>query len=135
MVSSVFILLPFLTVSQHESGTRTTISWSVIIYSKIFSSQGNLTAQIEPVQDKYMYSLFTVCLHYIKSMINSFFLGAAIVIYGSWIYNYRFNQCLSPLKLWVQTLFMVMCTWYNIMWSSLSVTCDRLVIFSSFLDQ
>jgi len=80
MVSSVFILLPFLTVSQHESGTRTTIIWSVIIYSKIFSSRGNLTAQIEPVQDKYMYSLFTVCLHYVKSMINSFFLGAAIVM-------------------------------------------------------
>ena len=80
MVSSVFILLPFLTVSQHESGTRTTISWSVIIYSKTFFSQCNLNAQIEPVQDKYMYSLFTACLHYIKSMINSFFLGAAIVI-------------------------------------------------------
>ena len=23
--------------------------------------------------------------------------------YGSWIYNYLCNQCLSPLKLWVQT--------------------------------
>ena len=27
--------------------------------------------------------------------------------YGSWIYNYLCNQCLSPLKLWVR---------YNIMW-------------------
>jgi len=26
--------------------------------------------------------------------------------YGSWIYNYLCNQCLSPLKLWVWTLFM-----------------------------
>ena len=25
--------------------------------------------------------------------------------YGSWIYNYRWNQCLSPLLLWVRTLF------------------------------
>jgi len=25
--------------------------------------------------------------------------------YGSWIYNYLCNQCLSPLKLWVQTPF------------------------------
>ena len=29
--------------------------------------------------------------------------------YGSWIYNYLYNQCLSPLKLWVQTLFMERC--------------------------
>ena len=29
--------------------------------------------------------------------------------YGSWIYNYLCN-------LWVQTLFMAKCTWYNIMW-------------------
>jgi len=26
--------------------------------------------------------------------------------YGSWIYNYLCNQCLSPLLLWVQILFM-----------------------------
>ena len=45
--------------------------------------------------------------------------------YGSWIYNYLCNQCLSPLKLWVWILLMVRCTWYNIMWSSLSVTCGR----------
>ena len=36
--------------------------------------------------------------------------------YGSWIYNYLCNQCLSPLKLWVQTPFIVTYTWYIIMW-------------------
>jgi len=36
--------------------------------------------------------------------------------YGSWIFNYLCNQCLSPLKLWVRTLFMARCTWYNILW-------------------
>jgi hypothetical protein len=36
-------------------------------------------------------------------------------LYGSWIYNYLCNQCLSPLKLWVRTPFMVSCTQYNIM--------------------
>jgi hypothetical protein len=35
--------------------------------------------------------------------------------YGSWIYNYLCNQYLSPLKLWVQTLFMARWTRYNIM--------------------
>jgi hypothetical protein len=29
--------------------------------------------------------------------------------YGSWIYNYMCNQCLSPLKLWVRTLCMARC--------------------------
>jgi len=38
------------------------------------------------------------------------------------------NQCLSPLKLWVRTPFMAKCTRYNIMWWSLSVTCDRSVV-------
>jgi hypothetical protein len=45
-------------------------------------------------------------------------LEAILVIwsYGSWIYNYLCNQCLSPLKLWVWILLMVRCTRYNIMW-------------------
>jgi hypothetical protein len=50
--------------------------------------------------------------------------------YGSWIYNYLCNQCLSPLKLRVWTTFMAGSTWYNIMWYSLSVICDRSVVFS-----
>jgi hypothetical protein len=37
-------------------------------------------------------------------------------LYGSWIYNYLCNQCLSPQKLWVWTPFMTRYTWYNIMW-------------------
>ena len=36
--------------------------------------------------------------------------------YGSWIYNYLYNQCLSPLKLWVWTPFMARCNRYNFMW-------------------
>jgi hypothetical protein len=45
--------------------------------------------------------------------------------YDSWIYNYRCNQCPPPLKLWVRVPFMARSTRYNIMWSLLSVTCDR----------
>jgi len=52
--------------------------------------------------------------------------------YGSLMYNYLCNQCLSPLKLWVRTPFIGRCTQYNIMRSSLSVTCDRSVVFSGF---
>jgi hypothetical protein len=49
--------------------------------------------------------------------------------HGSWIYNYLCNQCLSPLTLWVRNLFMARCPRYNIMWQSLSVTCDRMMVF------
>ena len=52
--------------------------------------------------------------------------------YGSWIYNYLCNQCL---KLWVRNPFMARCNWYNIMWSSSSVTCDRPMIFYRILYQ
>jgi len=30
--------------------------------------------------------------------------------YGSWMYDYLCYQCISPLKLWVRTPFMVRCT-------------------------
>jgi len=36
--------------------------------------------------------------------------------FGSWIYNFLCNQCLSPLKLSVRTKFMARCTQYNIIW-------------------
>jgi len=36
--------------------------------------------------------------------------------YESWIHNYLFNQCLSPLTLWVRIPFIARCTWYKIMW-------------------
>jgi len=51
-VTSVLILLPFLPVAQQESGTRKAIFWSVTVYNKHLSSQCNLPAQTEPVQDK-----------------------------------------------------------------------------------
>jgi len=36
--------------------------------------------------------------------------------YGSWTYNYLYNQCISPLNLWVRTPFMAKCIRYNIIW-------------------
>jgi hypothetical protein len=38
-------------------------------------------------------------------------------LYGSWIYNYLCNQCLSPLTLWIR---IPLSTWYNIMWYKVS---------------
>jgi len=39
--------------------------------------------------------------------------------YGSWIYNYLCNQCLSPLKFWVRTPFMARCGVLN------TTLCDK----------
>jgi hypothetical protein len=36
--------------------------------------------------------------------------------YGSWIYNYKCNQYISPLKSWVRTPFMAGCTDFIITW-------------------
>ena len=36
--------------------------------------------------------------------------------YGSWIYSYLCNLCLSPLKLWAWISHTAVCTRYNIMW-------------------
>jgi len=58
--------------------------------------------------------------------------------YSSWIYNYICDQWISPLKLWARIPLMARCTRYNIMWQSLSVTCDRSVVisrYSGFLHQ
>jgi hypothetical protein len=46
-------MLAFLTVAQHEFGTRKTISWSVTVYNKDLSRQCYLTAQKESVEEKY----------------------------------------------------------------------------------
>ena len=48
-------------------------------------------------------------------------------LYGSCICNYICNQCL-----WVWVPLMASCTWYNIMWSSLSVTYSRSMVFSGY---
>ena len=58
--------------------------------------------------------------------------------YGSWIYNYLCNQCISPRTLWDRIQLMTRCTRCNITWSSLSVTCRKAVVFfgySGFLHQ
>ena len=50
------------------------------------------------------------------------------LLYGSWIYNYLCNHCLSPLKLWVRYPLMTRCNRYYIMGWSLSLTCSWSVV-------
>ena len=51
-VKSALVLLPFIIIAQHESGTKTIMSWSVTVDNKHLTSQCFLTAQTEQVQDK-----------------------------------------------------------------------------------
>jgi hypothetical protein len=60
-------------VAQQESDTRKAKFWSVTEYSKNLSSQCNLTAQKEQVQDKILYvnislyqSLILPCIYFFK---------------------------------------------------------------------
>ena len=69
------------------------------------------------------------CMHFNSSEHTSWLSW----LYGSCIYNYLSNQCLSPLMLRVWILLTARCTRYNIMWSSLPVICVRSVVYPRVL--
>ena len=109
---------------------------TLIIFDRIF---GTFEAEKEEVVYGLVHPLDSwgpihsqVCTCRIWSLIHSQVRPSWSWLYGSWIYNYLCNQCLSPLKLWVWIPLMVKCTRYNIMWKSLSVTCDGSVVFSGY---
>jgi hypothetical protein len=61
--------------------------------------------------------------------------GGGVVVVFVWKLDSQLpvcNQCLSPLKLWVQIPPMARCTRYNIMWYSLLGTCCRSMVFSGY---
>jgi hypothetical protein len=55
----------------------------------------------------------TITLLWSHHLLFCFFFNKGLSSHGSWIYNYLCNQCLSPLKLRVQTLFIARWTRYN----------------------
>ena len=69
--------------------------------------------------------LLTLLLRTILNVLwqNSHFISLWSWLYGSWIYNYLYNQCLSPLVLWVRislrrgvldtTLCDKVCQWFG----------------------
>jgi hypothetical protein len=67
IMSALIILLPYLTIALHESGTRTAILWSMTVYNKNLSSQCNFTAQTELALDNINYTSW-ICLGLLRSM-------------------------------------------------------------------
>ena len=47
--------------------------------------------------------------------IKQVLLFSGLTVPEHWVYNYLYNQCLSPLMLWVRIPLMARCTRYNIM--------------------
>jgi hypothetical protein len=66
---------------------------------------------------------------YMACIQNNANLHTKKITYGSWIYNYLCNQCLSPLKLWVQISLR-----RGVLHTTLSssVTCARSMVFSGY---
>jgi hypothetical protein len=76
--------------------------WLIFWYLQTFSSNSY----------RFLLEIISCCFHVIWCLIVS-----------------RVSYAYSNSKLWVRTPFMTMCTRYNIMWYSSSVTCDRIVVF------
>ena len=99
--------------------------WNCMKYLPFNAKQQQSISQLKPVLT--LASSKSICLVQTFSV----FVTDSSLIIGSWIYSYMCKQCLSPLRLWIRTLFMARCTRYNIMCSSLSMTCDRSVVSST----
>ena len=68
-----------------------------------------LVIKIKLITDKFLFTYSTVNCIFIVLLSSKFSLSNVLQglswswSYGSWIYDYLCNQCLSSLKLWVQT--------------------------------
>ena len=93
----------------------TMVTWASASYINItiMTSQENFGLLLNLIYIVY-YNIFN--LNGIKSSVTLYSIYVISIIYtlkglswlwsyGSWIYNYICNQCLSPLTLWVQILF------------------------------
>ena len=67
-------------------------------------------------KSQYFTSIYVINVYNIRYPILFYWGPSLLWSYGSWIYNYLWNQCLSSLKLRVLTPFLAMCSRYNIIW-------------------
>jgi hypothetical protein len=60
--------------------------------------------------------IYLPCNFEVNQLVTGRWFSPSIKLYGSWIYNYLCNQCLSSLKLWIRILLIARFTQYSIMW-------------------
>ena len=100
---------------------------SVISWQSIWLKKNNHPAEsqliffitysyIKYIRIKFNFLLFILFFPYRSAVQKT--LGPSS--YGSWIYNYLCNQCLSPLRLWVRIPFMP--SWQDVLDTTL---CDK----------
>jgi hypothetical protein len=94
----------------------------------------NLSLGYLNVNNWHFFSLiYPVLLQYQVHLLNRLLFLSSKWCKGAVMVVIVCNRCLSPLTLWVRIPLMVRCTWYNIIWKRLSVTCDRSVVFSGYI--
>jgi hypothetical protein len=64
----------------------------------------------------FAFRVYFICMYYLMLLSNTMSRGPSWSwSHGWWIYNHLYNQCLSPLKLWVRIPLMATWTRYNIL--------------------
>ena len=95
---------------------RTNLLKYVLLYFTVIYNYGIRNNSDYDVKKQYIDCPFDLYKSQGKYSISFYLVRGLLWSYGSWIYSYLCNQCLSPLKLCVWIQFMAGCTWYNIMW-------------------
>ena len=119
MLHASFIRFSYIVaVSFSEGRYKSTMIWTLIVRSQCQT----ITVQLANLSDEAL--IFLVYHVYCKSNYHTYiviekrtcilFEGRSYAScswsYGSWIYNYLCNQCLSPLMLWVRISIRARCT-------------------------
>jgi hypothetical protein len=95
-------------------------------WKQLISDEWSYYARVKGISYQYQYIINCEIVIFKYIYFTTFWGKSWPWSYGSWIYNYLYNQCLSPL-MWVRIAIRARCT---TLCDKVSVTCDRLVVFS-----
>jgi hypothetical protein len=97
----------FLTINKTDCHNITEILWTVALNTTTLTHKVYITSKTDHLRNLLVYNISqTKFKDFLLILLGSLLLLLMHVgpwSYGSWIYNYLCNQCLSPLTLWVRT--------------------------------